>query len=457
MRINKNGECDLYMEEKKTKLAPATIVMIAVLYISFFSIGYQIVLKNVVVDLLGIKTEWVDRTISSLEGVSIFSPLSIDINWSMLYPFPEDSAYKQEVLMVETSSSGSVETDIINKIYSMFEKYSSNWYMFTDQCEIVSKSFNRFIGMNLITDAYGNLVFKLSDGRWTTEREYKDISAEVANVVAFSDYLSSQGIKHLYVCVPSPVDPDEEAVIIAGGYNCYSNQMADEVIDTLRHNEINLMDLRYALKEESVPWAEVFFSADHHWRPQYGLWGAEKIACAIDKIQNVESESYIFEECNYSVDNYKNVYLGAYGSYATTVYAEKDDMEIWYPLYDTDFVKTVPQKDLEMSGDFADVMYDMTVFPTYNTWNHGITGLKTYHNNNADAVQLKVLLITDSYSDVVVPFLASAYSDIEELDLRIFSGSVETYISENKPDIVVTIYSAYDFNSGEGNGLYSFK
>lgn len=233
--------------------------------------------------------------------------------------------------------------------------------------------------------------------------------------------------------------------------------MADEMMEYLQRNNICLIDLRQVLKVEDISWADVFFVTDHHWVPEYGIWGAGKIAGAIDEIENVNSESYFFEKSSYSINTYKNTYLGAYGSYATTVYAEKDDMEIWYPLHDTDFMKTVPQKDLEISGDFTDVMYDMTMFPTYNMWNHGITGLKTYHNNNTDAVQMKILLLTDSYSDVVVPFLASAYSDIEELDLRIFSGSVEAYISENKPDIVVTIYSAYDLNSGEGNGLYSFE
>lgn len=244
---------------------------------------------------------------------------------------------------------------------------------------------------------------------------------------------------------------------MCGGYNCYSNQMADEMIGKLQKEDINLIDLRHVLKEEKIPWKDVFFETDHHWRPQYGFWGAKKIASTIDKVENVDSASYVFEESSYSVEIYKNVYLGAYGSYATTVYAQKDDMEIWHPLYDTSFVKKVPQKDLKMSGDFDTVMYDMTMFPTYNTWNHGVTGLKTYHNNNVDAAQLKILLLTESYSDVVVPFLASVYSDIDELDLRIFSGSVEAYISENKPDIVVTIYSAYDFNSGEGRGLYSFE
>lgn len=443
--------------KKKEKLTPASIMIIAVLYISFASIGYQIVLKNIVVDFLGIKTEWIDQTISSLDGLSLFSPMPVDVNWNALYPFPVNSEYEQELVNTSTSSLKDMGLNTISKIYDMFEKYSSNWYMFKDQCEIISKSFNKLVGMNLIIDAYGNLVFKQPDGRWTAERGYKDIEIEARNMLSFSEYLSTQGIDHLYVCIPSPTDPDEETAVVTSGYNSYTNQMADELIAYLQGNDINLLDLRQMLKEDGISWTDVFFETDHHWLPRYGLWGAGKIANVIDNIEKVNSKAYVFEENNYSIDIYKNVYLGAYGAYATSVYASKDDMEIWYPMYSTNFIKTIPQKNLKLSGDFADVMYDMTMFPTYNMWNHGITGLKTYHNNSADAVSLNILLLTDSYADVVVPFLASAYSDIEELDLRIFTGSVEKYILENRPDIVVTMYSAYDFNSGEGNGLYLFN
>lgn len=69
----------------------------------------------------------------------------------------------------------------------------------------------------------------------------------------------------------------------------------------------------------------------------------------------------------------------------------------------------------------------------------------------------KILCLTDSYSDVVTPFLASEYEDMAELDLRCFGGSLEAYIEEYQPDLVLTIYSAYEFNNGSGNGLYMFR
>ena len=81
----------------------------------------------------------------------------------------------------------------------------------------------------------------------------------------------------------------------------------------------------------------------------------------------------------------------------------------------------------------------------YNTWNHGIKAIKTYRNNIITTDEPKILLLTESYSDVISPFLACAYANIDEIDLRIFTGSLQAYIEQTEPDIVISMYSAYDF------------
>lgn len=42
-----------------------------------------------------------------------------------------------------------------------------------------------------------------------------------------------------------------------------------------------------------------------------------------------------------------------------------------------------------------------------------------------------------------MPFLVCAYSDIDKIDLSNFTGSLETYIKDNEPDIVVIMYSVH--------------
>ena len=139
------------------------------------------------------------------------------------------------------------------------------------------------------------------------------------------------------------------------------------------------------------------------------------------------------------------------------VYEGKENMDLLHPLFDTNFKKYISDYDLVIEGTFDDVMYAMFSLPTYNTWNHGINAIKTYRNRNIDDVQPKILLLTESYSDVISPFLACSYANVDEIDLRIFSGSLQCYIEETQPDLVVSIYSAYDLNSNGSEALFEFK
>ena len=53
--------------------------------------------------------------------------------------------------------------------------------------------------------------------------------------------------------------------------------------------------------------------------------------------------------------------------------------------------------------------------------------------------------------------MACSYANVDEIDLRIFSGSLQCYIEETQPDLVVSIYSAYELNSTGAEALFEFK
>ena len=56
-----------------------------------------------------------------------------------------------------------------------------------------------------------------------------------------------------------------------------------------------------------------------------------------------------------------------------------------------------------------------------------------------------LLLIRDSYSDSLSPFLLRHFSEVHLLDLRYFRSSVSAYVRENSIDQVCVIYSVKDF------------
>lgn len=420
--------------------------MLLVFLISFLSICYQIVLKNVVIDMFNVRAEWVDKTRTSPTDLP-------SIDWITKYPFKEEPTYKQVNLWENDAqdSGGRIE-----RIFSQFESYCSDWFMLRNSCENISKRFKKLLGMNLTTASNGNLVFRLEDGRYTTEQPYYDVTAEATNTKAFCRYLQERGSQYCYVLVPSPVDEMQETDLAARGYRAAANEIANDFLRQLQTDDVNVLDLRAVLHEENISYSQVFYRGDHHWMPEYGFWAAGQISSKIEALTEYHADPEVFYLENYQREISEGVFTGSQTRMMYPFLVEKDSMEYWYPRFETAFEKTVPSLGLNLSGSFDEVMYSRDKWPDYLIWNHGIQAVKTYRNLTNPTTNLRILLLTDSYSGVVSPFLACAYPEIREIDLRFFNGSLETYIEEYDPDLVVSIYSAWCFD-GDTKTLWSFE
>lgn len=67
--------------------------------------------------------------------------------------------------------------------------------------------------------------------------------------------------------------------------------------------------------------------------------------------------------------------------------------------------------------------------------------LKNEHNPDGG----KILLVRDSYSDSLAPFLAQSFSEVHLLDLRYYRAPVAQYAAENGIDEIVVLYSVPNF------------
>ncbi|MDE6281805.1 MAG: hypothetical protein K2M15_08495, partial [Oscillospiraceae bacterium] len=66
---------------------------------------------------------------------------------------------------------------------------------------------------------------------------------------------------------------------------------------------------------------------------------------------------------------------------------------------------------------------------------------------NPDAVGGKLLVIRDSYSDSLAPFLAEEFQEVHLFDLRYNNMSLKQYVADNGIDQVLVLYSANNFNT----------
>ena len=102
---------------------------------------------------------------------------------------------------------------------------------------------------------------------------------------------------------------------------------------------------------------------------------------------------------------------------------------------------------MDKTGDFS-VIYDMSKVASkdyynlspYHAYSYGEHAVMKVTNMFADNSK-KVLLIRDSYSDTVIPFIAMGIRNLEAIDLRSMTGSVRRYIEVNEPDMIIVIYS----------------
>lgn len=442
--------------KETNRIEISTAIILSILILGFLSIVYQITLKNVVVDIFGIKSDWVVKTLKT--DTNLNAPETVDIDWKKEYPFPKESAYEQvNVILTNNSNNNSSEGNKgrLGKIYNMLDKYSSEYFTLVDECKVMSKGFSKSLGMNLISDSYGNLVFYQPDGRMMAERPYKSVNSEISNINNFAAWLQQNDIDFVYVNVPSPVDPNVEDDIIAEGYDEHSNEMADELLAGLEKADTKYLDIRDRMKKQGKSYTDSFFQDEHHWLPQTGLWAAGEISKYINEYENLVTDDSIFNIENYNIITSDEKVIRMYGNIVTSVYVDKTSIDLLYPKFSTNIRKIVPYYGIDNIGNFEKVMYSMWCYPTYNVYNHGITALKEYENLGCNIADTKILLLTDSYSDVVSPFLACAYSNIDEIDLRCFNGSLEAFVKENNYDMVISIYSAYCLNNIDT--LFEFK
>ena len=66
---------------------------------------------------------------------------------------------------------------------------------------------------------------------------------------------------------------------------------------------------------------------------------------------------------------------------------------------------------------------------------------------NPDAVGGRLLVVRDSYSDSLAPFLAESFQEVHLFDLRYNNMSLKQYVADNEIDQVLVLYSGNNFNT----------
>lgn len=284
------------------------------------------------------------------------------------------------------------------------------------------------------------------------------------NVAELYQAAEESGAEFLYVMAP------------AKGYNMeypdnivdYNKSNCDVFLEELKKKGVPYYSLISQMEKEGISEEDMFFITDHHWKPEYALWSANRVAEELETRFGFKCDKEKLDIKNYNEEVYKDWFLGSQGKKTGQYFTPLglDDMSIFTPKFETSFVNTIVGKDYSVQGTFKDVLihkehieekdlYNKNPYATYLGGDYREQIIENKDNKGGK----RVLILKDSFSCAFAPFFSTVTKDTYLLDMRDFAEfagnriDVAKYIEETKPDIVMVMYTGVTSE----DMLYEFK
>lgn len=194
--------------------------------------------------------------------------------------------------------------------------------------------------------------------------------------------------------------------------------------------QANWVDITTSLADHAAE--DIYYRLDHHWTSLGAYYGYEAIARAMG-FTPVPLEAY--EKTTVSTD-----FNGTTYSSSGVRWMPPDAIDVYVPE------TGITVKSWRGLTPEAGVLYDWSKLEEKDKYafflggNQSLAVLKTEHTDAP-----KLLIVRDSYTDSLAPFLTPHFSEIHLFDPRYNKTPLTQYIAENHIDDVLVLYSANNF------------
>ena len=299
-----------------------------------------------------------------------------------------------------------------------FENYFSDQFVLRDKWIEVKSKFLRYTGA-----IENNGVYFGKDNVLVNQFINYDEKIANNNIQYINEFANNNDITVNFMLIPG-TSYGEKDKLPFGAYNLDEIEIITELYS--KTENINCIKI-----DESLLNTDNYFHTDHHWNHLGAYKGYEAIASSVlDK----EANKFNYEKVSNSF--YGTLYSrsGAFNTLADTIYRIDSEEKIEYEI-DAD-------GDKYSSLFFENRLKEKDKYTYYLDGNHTEVHIKTNLNNNK-----KAIIIKDSYAHILIPYLASEYSEIFVFDLRYFHSAVSPYITDKENTDVYVIYSLETFVS----------
>ena len=191
------------------------------------------------------------------------------------------------------------------------------------------------------------------------------------------------------------------------------------------------LDLASALNSHSEE--DIYYRTDHHWTTLGAYYGANAILSAMGLPELRLSD--------YSPITVTTEFLGTNYSSAGAWWTEPDIIMAYVPEDGTEVTSNFTRKD--ESGR----LYAPEYLEVKSKYAYFLGGNQPLCVIRSQSDGPNILVIRDSYSDCLAPFLSDRFQEVHLFDLRYNRLSCLTYIQEHDIDMVLILYSVETYVS----------
>lgn len=307
--------------------------------------------------------------------------------------------------------------------------------------------FQRLVGKQVLEDADPQLkVHRLDNGQLTFTVKPTETDWKAKNLADLSTWCAAKEIPLLYVQAPFKIDPSASS--LPAGTVDNTNRNADALLADLKQQGVDYLDLRKVIAEQGIDHSSLFYKTDSHWTTHGAFFAYQSICHTLKTQYGFTIDDSVTELKNFNSTVYKDIFLGSQGKRVGTLYAGVDDVEVLLPKFETNLRYQVPNHSFDKQGSFHETVMDYAHIEEtdyfekspYYVYSGGDYPLSHITNLNRSDGK-KVLLVRDSFSCAVAPFLSLAVGQVDTFDLRYNDTALKDYIAESRPDIVLFLYN----------------
>ena len=201
--------------------------------------------------------------------------------------------------------------------------------------------------------------------------------------------------------------------------------------EALCGDNVNWIDLSGALSGD-----DAFYRTDHHWSTMGAYQGYLALMTAMNgSVTTLDYEPVLVSDSFY----------GTTWSSSGASWIEPDEMYTWVPEGAAAVTRYPEGKPVPGS------LYDLSKLELKDKYSMFLGGNQPLCVlENPDAQNGRLLVVRDSYSDSLAPFLALDYQEVHLYDLRYNRVPITQYVQENGIDQVLVLYSNANFAT-DGN------